>query len=103
MTFPQDASLNSYQITGHLSVPAVIRNQNVSVSDGSYSTLESDLQVIELNLEIVIVIIITVTDTKERVSDSFASPLHVESDVLLLIHCISTTQGMNTASILYQL
>ena len=62
----------------------MIRNQNVSVSDGSYSTLESDLQVIELNLEIVIVIIITVTDTKERVSDSFASPLHVEFDVLLL-------------------
>lgn len=60
----------------------MIRNQNVSISDGSYSTLKPDLQVIELNLEIVI--IITVTDTKESVSDRFASPLHVEFDVLLL-------------------
>ena len=75
MTFPQGTSLLA---------PAVIRNQNVSISDSSYSTLDPDLQVVELNLKIVTVIIAIATDTKERVSDSFPSPLHVELDVLLL-------------------
>jgi len=73
VTFPQDTSLLA---------PAVIRNQDVSISDGSYSTLEPDVQVIELNLKIVIITI--VADTKKRVSDGFASPLHVEFDLLLL-------------------